>query len=79
MDIVQVLIARYQSKMSEEMFNLNAALMNPVEEEALERLNNAVKKYSILKDQIDILEDLQGQMKSQENYQRQQQEQNAQE
>ena len=79
MDIVQILIAQYQSQMSEQMFDLNSTLMSPTEKGALDRLDTAVKKYSILKNQIDILEDLQGQMKARENYQKQQQQQNAQE
>jgi|TARA_B100000287_G_scaffold421636_1_gene462575 hypothetical protein len=78
MDILQVLIARYEANMSERMFEMNASILRPTEKGSLDRLESAVKEYTILKNQVDVLQDLRGQMLASQKFQRQEAEkQNA--
>ena len=73
MDIVQTLHTKIQSLMNEQTFEINAALSNPTDKDALNRLETAIRKYSSLSEQFATLSRLNQQMsdaqKMQENSQ----------
>jgi len=62
MDIVQTLHTKIQSLMNEQTFEINSALSNPTDRNALERLENAVQRYASLSEQFNTLSRLSQQM-----------------
>lgn len=71
MDILEVLISQYESGMSEHIFEMNACLTNPTSEGCVDRLDKAVKNYALIKQRLDILQDLKGQMVANQKFDQQ--------
>jgi hypothetical protein len=53
MDIIQVLAAKLQSNMIERKFEINQILQNPLESDSLNRIENAIKQFVLLKSQFE--------------------------
>ena len=53
MDIIQVLGAKLQSNMIERKFEINQILQNPLESDSLNRIENAIKQFVLLKSQFE--------------------------
>ncbi len=63
MDIVQTLQIEIQTRMNTQTFEINSALANPTDKDALDRLEKAVRSYSLLSEQLNTLNRLAQQIK----------------
>jgi hypothetical protein len=66
MDIVQVLGVQLSGMLEEAKLNINSALANPHEDDALKKLSRSINDYAHIKIQLDTVANLSKQM-SQEN------------
>ncbi|MHA2401514.1 MAG: hypothetical protein ACXADH_00865 [Candidatus Kariarchaeaceae archaeon] len=64
MDILDVLIGRYEASMNEYFYEINRILLDQRQEKAIDKLDAAVQKYVKLKEQAEMLKDIKGQMKA---------------
>jgi hypothetical protein len=62
MDILDVLIGRYEAAMNEYFFEINSILTDQKQEKAVDKLDSAVQKYCKLKEQAEMLKDIKGQI-----------------
>jgi hypothetical protein len=58
MDIVKVLMQSVKSNMDERGFKISSIIDNPTQEDALEKLSENVKQYTLLRSQLEILNSL---------------------
>ena len=63
MDIVQTLQIEIQTRMNTQTFEINSVLSNPADKDALNRLEKAVRSYSLLSEQLNTLNRLAQQIK----------------
>lgn len=64
MDILSVLLGKYESEMNEHFYEINSILKYPLKENSLNDLNKSVRSYCLLKNQADMLKDIKGQMQA---------------
>lgn len=64
MDILDVLIGRYEASMNEYFYEINGILIDQRQENAIDKLDAAVQKYVRLKERAEMLKDIKGQMKA---------------
>lgn len=64
MDILDVLIGRYEASMNEYFYEINAILIDQRQDKAVDKLDAAVQKYVKLKEQAEMLKDIKGQMRA---------------
>lgn len=64
MDILDVLIGRYEASMNEYFYEINGILIDQRQDKAVDKLDAAVQKYVKLKEQAEMLKDIKGQMKA---------------
>lgn len=64
MDILDVLIGRYEAAMNEYFFEINSILTDQMQEKAVDKLDSAVQSYCKLKEQAEMLKDIKGQMRA---------------
>ena len=64
MDILDVLIGRYEASMNEYFYEINGILIDQRQDKAVDKLDAAVQKYVKLKEQAEMLKDMKGQMKA---------------
>ena len=76
MDILEVLILQYEANMSEHILEMNACLMTAQEAGCIDRLDKAVSQYSHLKQKVDVLKDLKGQIVATKKFEQQEAEKN---
>ena len=66
MDIISVLMSSIHANMQEYTFEINSVLAEPTKPESLDRLEEAVKKFSHAEMQINVLKRLSEQVQSRE-------------
>ena len=62
MDIVQVLGVQLSGQIEEAKLDINSVLANPMQDKALDKLSSSIKKFALLKMQLDTIASLSQQM-----------------
>jgi hypothetical protein len=67
MDIIQVLAANLQANMLEKKFEINQVIQNPLERDALDRLESAVQQFVGLRAQFETVTNFIQEMEKNQN------------